>query len=172
LCTGALRKAIFSKWHPPVLGPSWRQNTLPGCRRSPLFQLRATPSGARWSFWPWRGGSIRRRLTPLSRLLVFATGPVRWTNSAAHPLLPRMPLPRTETMFARLTHKVQAPPPRARACRGRATVVAEVTRSLGSTRAAMSSKRGCAPSRGYCSHQQSLPADRPRCTSPWSHSDE
>ncbi len=104
LCTGALRKGIFSKWHPPVLGPSWRQSTLPGCRRSPLFQLRATPSGARCSFWPWRGGSIRRHLTPLSRLLVFATGRVRWTNSAA-----QLPLPRTTTMFARLTHKVQAP---------------------------------------------------------------
>ena len=84
LRTGAIRKGIFSKWHPPVLAASWRESTLPGCRRSPLFQLRATQSGARCSFWPWRGGSIRRRLTPLSRLLVFTTGPVRWTNSAAH----------------------------------------------------------------------------------------
>ena len=104
VCTGALRKGIFSKWHPPVWGPSWRQSTFPGCRRSKLFQLKATPSGARCSFWPWPGGSIRRRLTLLSRLLVFATGRVRWTDSAAHP-----PLPRTKTMFARLTHKVQAP---------------------------------------------------------------
>ena len=56
LCTGAIRKGIFSKWHPPVLGPSWCQSTLQGCRRSPLFQLRATPSGARCSSWPWREG--------------------------------------------------------------------------------------------------------------------
>jgi DNA-binding transcriptional LysR family regulator len=90
--------------HLQVLGPSWRQSTPPGCRRSLLFQLKATPSGARCSFWPWRGGSIRRHLTPLSRLLVFATGRVRWTSSAAH-----LPLPRTRTMFARQTHKVQAP---------------------------------------------------------------
>ena len=103
LCTGALRKGTFSKWHPPVLGPSWRQSTLPGCRRSPLFQLRATPSGARCSFLAVAG----RQYSPALDAFIKVARVRDWTSALDKLRHASAPAWRQGRCFAaRLTHKV------------------------------------------------------------------